>query len=44
MHKEVKEIKGNYGIDLSGFPSATYLVRYVTKEDKVGAEKVVLVR
>lgn len=44
MHKEVASTKGNYSIDLSGFPSATYLIRYVTKEDKVGAEKVVLIR
>ena len=42
MRLEVKEIKKQYKIDLSNFPSATYFVRYITKENKTGAEKVVL--
>ena len=33
----------NVNVDLSGYPSGTYLVKYVTKEGKLGAEKVVLV-
>ena len=44
MRLEVKEIKKQYKIDLSNFPSATYFVRYITKENKTGAEKVVLLR
>ena len=42
MRSQVKDIKKRYKIDLSGFPSATYFVKYVTKDNKTGAEKIVL--
>lgn len=42
MRSEVKDIKNQYNIDLSNFPSATYFIRYITKENKTGAEKIVL--
>ena len=32
-----------YNIDISGYPSATYLIRYITTDDKWGTEKVVLI-
>ena len=38
------EKKGKWEVDITGFPSATYLVRYITDENKWGAEKVVLFR
>ncbi|MGG9971189.1 carboxypeptidase-like regulatory domain-containing protein [Ferruginibacter sp. SUN002] len=44
IHKDAKAIKGNISFDLTGFPSATYLIKYVTTEGKQGAEKVVLIR
>lgn len=43
LRTEVKDVKNQYKIDLSGFPSATYFIRYITKENKAGAEKIVLV-
>lgn len=44
MRTVVKDKKGNYAIDLSAFPSATYFIRYITSDNTSGAEKVVLVR
>jgi len=44
MRTSVKDKKGTYSIDLGGFPSATYFIRYITKENTSGAEKVVLVK
>jgi hypothetical protein len=44
MRKEVKVKAGRYHLDLSGFPSATYFIRYTTKENKTGAEKLVVAR
>lgn len=38
------EKKGKWEVDIAGFPSATYLVRYITEDNKWGAEKVVLFR
>jgi CarboxypepD_reg-like domain/Secretion system C-terminal sorting domain/von Willebrand factor type A domain len=43
MRLPAKDIKKRYKIDLSGFPSATYFIRYVTKDNKTGAEKIVLI-
>lgn len=37
-----KGSKRQYKIDLSGFPSATYFIRYITTDGKTGAEKIVL--
>ncbi|MGC4104108.1 carboxypeptidase-like regulatory domain-containing protein [Ferruginibacter sp.] len=44
MRMEAKDKKGTFSIDLSAFPSATYFIRYITKDNTAGAEKVVLVR
>ena len=33
-----------YNMDLSGFPSATYFIKYFTTDNKSGAEKVMLLR
>jgi CarboxypepD_reg-like domain/von Willebrand factor type A domain/Secretion system C-terminal sorting domain len=44
MRTTVKDRKGKYSIDLGAFPSATYFIRYTTKENTSGAEKVILVR
>ncbi len=43
MRIGVKDVKKQYNIDLSDFPSATYFIRYITKENKTGAEKIVLI-
>ncbi len=40
----VKNKTGRIKLDLSGFPSATYLVRYITADNKTGAEKIVIAR
>ncbi len=32
-----------YNLDISGYPSATYLIRYITTDDRWGTEKVVLI-
>jgi hypothetical protein len=44
MRLDVKDKKRNYNIDFSAFPSATYFIRYLTKDSIAGAEKVVVVR
>ncbi|MES2850918.1 MAG: carboxypeptidase-like regulatory domain-containing protein [Bacteroidota bacterium] len=43
MRIVVKDVKKQYNIDLSDFPSATYFIRYITKENKTGAEKIILI-
>lgn len=35
--------KGRWQVDISRYPSATYLVKYITTDNKWGAEKVVLI-
>lgn len=35
--------KGRWQVDISQYPAATYLVKYVTMDNKWGAEKVILV-
>ena len=44
MRTTVKDKKGKYSIDLAAFPSATYFIQYITKENTSGAEKVVLLK
>lgn len=44
MRLQVKEVKKQYKLDLSNFPSATYFIRYTTNENKAGAEKLVLIQ
>ena len=36
--------KGRWQVDIGRFPSGTYLVKYITSDNKWGAEKVVLMR
>jgi CarboxypepD_reg-like domain/Secretion system C-terminal sorting domain/von Willebrand factor type A domain len=36
--------KGKWQVDIGKYPSGTYLVKYITRDNKWGAEKVVLVR
>ncbi len=43
MRVQVTDKQKRYKIDLSRFPSATYFIRYVTKDNKTGAEKIVLI-
>jgi hypothetical protein len=33
-----------YTVDLSGLPSSTYFIKYITRDNKQGAEKVALIR
>jgi hypothetical protein len=40
----VKNKTGRIRLDLSGLPSATYFIRYITTDNKVGAEKFVIAR
>ncbi len=44
MRKVINAERKEYNLDLSGFPSATYFIKYVTADKKTGAEKVLLVR
>ncbi len=44
FREDVNLKSGRIKLDLSGYPSATYFVRYVTGENKTGAEKVVIAR
>ncbi len=43
MRTKARGTKKQYKIDLSNYPSATYFIRYITKENKTGAEKIVLI-
>jgi len=36
--------KGRWQVDIGNYPSGVYLVKYITRENKWGAEKVVLMR
>lgn len=36
--------ENKYDVDLSAYPSATYIVRYITDENRWGSEKVVVMR
>ncbi len=40
----VKNKTGRIRLDLSGLPSATYFIRYITADNKTGAEKLVIAR
>ncbi|MBC7934838.1 MAG: carboxypeptidase-like regulatory domain-containing protein [Rhizobacter sp.] len=44
LRKEMNNSKGDYSIDLAGFPSSTYFIKYVTTENTTGVEKLVLIR
>lgn len=44
VRKLVNNDKLAYNIDLSGFPSATYFIKYITSDNKTGAEKVILIQ
>jgi hypothetical protein len=43
MRLPAADKKGRWQVDISRYPSATYLVRYVTEDNKWGSEKVVLI-
>lgn len=43
MRLNAADKKGRWQVDISGYPSATYLVKYITTDNKWGAEKVVLI-
>ena len=44
FRKEGKATGKLYSVDLSGLPSATYFVKYITADNKQGAEKVILIK
>ncbi len=44
MRIAVPAKKGRWQVDIGGYPSGTYLVKYITADNKWGAEKVVLMR
>ncbi|HLG41579.1 MAG TPA: carboxypeptidase-like regulatory domain-containing protein [Chitinophagaceae bacterium] len=44
MRLPVSDKKAKWQVDISRYPSGTYLVKYITKENKWGAEKIILVR
>ncbi len=44
MRLQVPEKKGRWQVDISRYPQGTYLVKYITADNKWGAEKVVLLR
>lgn len=44
MRMSGTERKGSWQVDMSQYPAGTYFVKYITAENKWGAEKVVLVR
>jgi hypothetical protein len=44
MRLPAADKKGRWQVNIGHYPSATYLVKYITKENRWGAEKVVLVR
>ena len=43
MRIETNEKQTKWNVGLSSYPNATYLVKYITAEDRWGAEKVVLI-
>ena len=44
MRLAAADKKGRWQVDIGRYPSGTYLVKYITADDKWGAEKVVLLR
>lgn len=44
MRLAAADKKGRWQVNIGNYPSATYLVKYITTDNKWGAEKVVLVR
>jgi coenzyme F420-reducing hydrogenase delta subunit len=44
MRRAVKEKETIFSFDLSVFPSATYLIRYITSDNTSGAERIVLAK
>jgi hypothetical protein len=44
MRSKINNQKTNVSIDLSGFPSGSYFVKYISKNNKMGAEKIILIR
>ncbi|UAY52820.1 carboxypeptidase-like regulatory domain-containing protein [Ferruginibacter albus] len=44
LHRDAQTAKGSYSFDLSQFPAGTYFIKYVTNENRSGAEKVLLIR
>lgn len=43
MRLNAQDKKGRWQVDIGMYPSATYLVKYITADNKWGAEKVVLI-
>ncbi|MBC7873477.1 MAG: carboxypeptidase-like regulatory domain-containing protein [Ferruginibacter sp.] len=44
MRLPVADKKGRWQIDIGHYPSGTYLVKYITADNKWGAEKIILMR
>jgi hypothetical protein len=44
FRKEMKEGQKTYTVDLAGLPSGTYFIKYISVDNKQGAEKVVLIQ
>src|SRR5207244_3311515 len=42
VHIDAGSKSGKWDINIGNYPSATYLVRYITADNKWGAEKIVL--
>ena len=44
MRLSVADKKGRWQVDIGNYPSGAYLVKYITADNKWGAEKIILVR
>ena len=44
MKLSAADKKGRWQVDIGNYPSGVYLVKYITADNKWGAEKVVLMR
>ena len=44
MRLSTAEKKGRWQVDIGNYPSGTYLVKYITTDNKWGAEKIILMR
>jgi hypothetical protein len=44
MRIDDKDKSGKWKVDISNYPSGAYLVKYITTDNKWGAEKVILIR
>jgi hypothetical protein len=44
MKLNTADKKGRWQVDIANYPSGVYLVKYITKDNKWGAEKVILMR